>query len=153
MGKTFLFILSDSEIPCPPERVRELAARGLERDEIAKELGMSFTTFRRRLDNSSIQAAYEEGRREYAPTAKTRAQIGFDAEGVPYLTKHDRKVLKALKQQKVQREKFSLHKQVAALREITKFTDRQIIKSLERLEIHQMIKRYEYLNFTKFEAN
>lgn len=67
------FVPINQELPCPPEKVRELAAEGKNDEQIAGELRLGLSTFRARVRNSrEVAEAWRDGRLMHAKSLNSR---------------------------------------------------------------------------------
>ena len=148
---------SAEEIPCPPDTVKTLASEGKSKTQIAAALGMGLSTLNTRIrNNNKVKLAWEQGRGIYLEktkgagkkSASTKAAVDdpeFDFD-VP-LEPHDYDVLKAVKAGEKEK------KRIGEIRRACKSLSwSQVVKSLERLEKADLIRKEEGLVFSDYIA-
>jgi hypothetical protein len=161
MSTTYTFKKSETSTynlprPLSPERVRELAKRGLSYREAAKEVSLCEQEFVSRLRSLvSIGRAWDEGRQVAGITEERRKTPVHDAdeEGCIVLQPVDEQVYEALMVTRLRRVKYPLRKRMRHLREITELDTGTLIHSIERLEQNLLVTVHEGLVYTEYERS
>lgn len=143
------------KIDVEPERVKELAAKGLNDREIAKALGVCHNTLRRNIaESEKVRRARIAGRKAAGLYKDEQDSAVADDEGVVVLQYGDKEVvLKALKRQTLNRTKLPKEKRMRHLKDITGWDVSALVRSLERLVVHLLVEEipaYSELNNTPF---
>lgn len=139
----------------PNEQVRLLAARGLTKEEIANELGITLRTFLTQLASSlSMNHAWETGAKESGTFRESQRSRTLEAdEGTVLVQPMDEIVYDVLKRARFGRQKLPAVKRMSHLRLILPgLTVGQIVTSIERLEANLRVGVHEGVIFTEYEA-
>lgn len=143
------------KIEVEPERVKELAARGLNDREIAKALGVCYGTLRRNIaESEKVRRARIAGRKAAGTYKNEQDAAVADDEGVVLLQYGDEEVvLKALKRKTLHGTPLPAGKRMRHLKDITGWDVSALVRSLERLVVHLLVEEipaYSERNNTPF---
>lgn len=143
------------KIEVAPERVKELAAKGLSDQQIAKALGVCHNTLRRNIaESEKVRKARIAGRKAAGLYKDEPQATVADDEGVVLLQYGDEEVvLKALKRKTLHGTPLPEGKRMRHLKDITGWDVSALVRSLERLVVHLLVEEipaYSELNNTPF---
>lgn len=138
----------------PADQIERLAKRGLTKEEIARELGITTRTFQRRLlAEHSLYLAWEKGAIAAGTYHDLQRLRTLEAdEGQIKLMPVDDEVLQALKRKRLNGEPLPARKRMWMLREITGFDTNMLVKSIERLEANLKAAVHVGTIYTEYEA-
>lgn len=136
------FVLrSKTKAPISPDQIYKLAAAGMSKPEIAKEIGLSLSRFERRMTKErSLYHAWECGAKQ-ADTFSPRQKSPLADDDIP-LQPVDQTIWQTLVRCGQLRVKH--------LHEITGVPTSRIVTSLERLLIHGFVDAHEGVVFTEY---
>ncbi len=154
---TFSLTGTRHKIVIKPADVERYASEGLTKREIAKKVGMCYTTFRGHLVNSTaVLRAWERGARRAGTFSDKQIPKSIqddDGDTTICLRPGDQTItLRAIAKKSHKGSKLPQRKRIGMLRELTDLDTGTIIQSIERLVIHQLVTVHVGIIFTEYEA-